>query len=590
MSKKNRFNKFSIIIPVEFDSVFSGLSRENPEMVMRMMSRESVVKLSSLLKREYCGQPALKMANLLSTSDSHYLPLFSHLKRHIELVQGNGAKVVVTFDNTPLELLRIACSIPPSEMNEVSPMRTHELEWRLTKLIAQINQRLMDYTAEDTSKNNVAKLLMVNDASYKDILKKDSKNPFIIQPTQAILFFQLLESNPKYEGLLSAFYKWYGISSWKDYVKTIYSLSLQCFKNGEGVYPAELVKQNAEFLSQPVLDRLSIDANNEVFPYACEDEYDSSGNSDYKEFKGRPLFKLSNGDYVIFNQSILVDRLFQGLYFDFQHIAAGIKEKHPDIASLFTSDFVEKTLFAGVVKNCVNSCRYLSLNEEDLMKVHKLNQNELGYPDFFIRSKRKNSVIIFECKDIRLNAWIKEQRNYELLEQELRNKIVKKTFQLDRENKCHRNIANPRRIGIGQLAGHTANIRKGQFPWATDLSKDVPVYPVLVIADNRLIYDGLPLLAQQWYNECLVDEGVGVTGNDRPLIMMSPITFIKYKRRFILRGLDYYFEQYYKAISINVESTVDLFNRVMSFDTFMEQYSYSLPQTRKSIMKTIYGK
>jgi len=588
---KNRFNKFSIIIPVEFDSVFSGLMRENPEDVLRMISRENVVRLASLLKREYCGKPAIKMANLLSTSDAHFMPLYVHLKRHIERIrQEKGAEVVVAFDNCPLEILRIACSIPPAEMKEVSLMRTNELEWRLTKLIAQINQRLMDYTAENTVKKDIAKLLLVNDASYKDIHKTNSKNSFIIQPTQAILFFQLLESNSKYAGLLNAFYKWYGIESWKDYVKTIYSLSLQCFKNGEGTCPSSTVKQNGEFFSSSVLDRLSIDANKDVFPYACEDEYDGVGNSDYKEFKGKPLFKLSNGDYVIYNQAILVDRLFQGLYFDFRHIASSLEEKQPDVTNLFTSDFVEKTLFAGVVKNCVSSCRYLAYNEEDLMGIHKLIQNEIGYPDFFIRSKRKRLVILFECKDIRINAWIKEQRNYDLLEQELRNKIVSKTYQLDMENKCHRNLAKPKRIGIGQLAGHAANIRKGQFPWATDLPKDVIIYPVLVIADNRLIYEGLPLLAQQWYNECLAAEGVVIASQERPLIMMSPLTFIKYKKRFLLHGLDYYFEQYYKAIGIKVQSAADLFNRVMSFDTFMEQYKYSLPQSRKSIMKTIYGR
>lgn len=558
---------------------------------MRMMSRDSVAKLASLLKREYCGQPARKMTHLISTSDPHFMPLCLQLKRHIEQTkQVKGANVVVAFDNTPLELLRIAFSIPPIEMNEMSPMRTHELEWRLTKLIAQINQRLMDYSVGETSKNNVAKLLLVNDAAYKDIHETDPKNSFIIQPTQAILFFQLLESNPKYASLLNAFYKQYGISSWKEYVKTIYSLSLQCFKNGEGIYPLKTVNQNAEFLSKSVLDKLSIDASKEVIPYSCADEYESDGNSDYKEFKGRPLIRLSNGDYVIYNQAILVDRLFQGLYFDFQNIASSLTEKHPDVASVFTSDFVEKTLFVGVVNNCVSSCGYLAYNEESLIGIHKLAQNELGYPDFYIRNKNSKAVILFECKDIRLNAWIKEQRDYELLEQELKNKIVNKTYQLDRRSKCHRVLEKPKRIGIGQLAGHTANIRKGQFPWGMDLPKNVIVYPVLVIADNRLIYEGLPLLAQQWYNDCLSTEGVVWSSHERPLIMMSPLTFIKYKKRFLFRGFEYYFERYYKAISAKVESTVDLFNKVMSFDTFMEQYPYSLPQSRKSIMKTIYGR
>lgn len=589
MFKRKRINSFSIVIPVEFDSVFSGLKREDPAEVLNMLSRDSAVKLASLLKREYCGQPALKMVYFLSGSDSHFMPLYMHLKELVgQAKHGKGADVVVAFDNTPLELLRIAFSIHPTEMREVSPMRTDELQWKLTKVISQINQELMEYTSAATSNNNVAKLLLVNDASYKDIHKTDSKGQFIIQPIQAVRFFQLLESKPKYEGLLHAFYEWYGISSWKEYVKTIYSLSLQCFKEGTGIYPSSMIDANTEFLKRSVIDRLTIDVNKEVVPYACPDEYDDKGNSDYKEFKGRPLFKLGNGDYVIHNQAILVDRLFQGLYFDFRFIASRLDEKHPDVANLFTSDFVEKTLFVSVVRDCICSCRYMAYDEDELVGIHRLTQSELGYPDFFIRSKSNKTAILFECKDIRLNAWIKEQRDYEMLERELRNKIVSKTYQLDRINKCHKDLPKPKRIGIGQLAGHAANIRRHQFPWATDLSSDVVVYSVLVIADNRLIYDGLPLLAQQWYRECLESEGLTYSVHDRPLIMMSPLTFIKYKNRFKTHGFEYFFEKYYDAISLKPESTADLFNNVMSFDTFMEQYSYSLQGLRKDLMKTIY--
>lgn len=586
---KKRFNSFSVVIPVEFDSVFSGLKREDPVEVLKMLSRESIVKLASLLKREYCGEPVLKMVALLSNTDSHFMPLYKHLSEHtIRTKQTKGADVVVAFDITPLELLRIAFSIEPDEMRDVSPMRADQLQWRLTKVIAQINQRLMDYTTTSAPSNSVAKLLLVNDASYKDIHKIESKGQFIIQPIQAIRFFQLLESKPKYEGLLNAFYEMYGITSWKEYVKTIYSLSLQCFKEGIGIYTARMIEENTMFLNKSVLEKISIDANNEVIPYACSDEYDDKGNSDYKEFKGRPLFKLRNGDYVVHNQAILLDRLFQGLYFDFLHLAKNLEKKHPDVAGLFTSDFIEKTLFASVVKDCLRSCKCFAYDEEDLMGVHRLSQSELGYPDFFVRSKSNKLAILFECKDIRMNAWVKEQRDYELLERELKNKIVRKNYKQDRLNKRHEELAKPRKIGVGQLAGHTTNIRKGQFPWVTDLPPDVVVYPVLVIADNRLIYDGLPLLAQQWYYECLESEGLTISAQDRPLIMMSPLTFIKYKRRFKAHGFAYYFEKYYEAISVKPESMVDLFNKVMSFDTFMEQYAYSLQGLRKDLMKMVY--
>ena len=586
---RNRFKSLSIIIPVEYDSIFSGLTREKANDVMRMISRDNAVKLASLLKREYSGQPALKITQLLSSSDPHFVPLYLSVKQFVERIgKERGAEVVVAFDNTPLELLRIACSIPPEEMNEVSPLRTDELQWRITKLITQINQSLMEFKAPKVTTNNVAKLLLVNDASYKDIHKTELKGEFIIQPIQTILFFQLLESNKKYSGLLSAFCDYYGIASWKQYVKTIYSLALQSYEKGNGIYPEKMVEQNAEFLTKSVIDRISIDANAEVLPYANADEYESEGNSDYREFKGRPLFKLSNGDYVIHNQAILIDRLYQGLYFDFQYIADKLADKHPDIPNLFTSAFIEKTLFVGTVRDCICKCRYVAHDEDELAGIHQIGQGELGYPDYMIKSKSNKSVILFECKDIRLNAWIKEQRDYDLLERELKNKIVSKTYNLDRAHRCHKDLPKPKRIGIGQLAGHAVSIRKKEFPWDSELREDVEIYPVLVIADNRLIYDGLPRLAQQWYQECLAAEGIDNSQNECPLIMMSPLTFIKYKKCFLKHGFEHYFKQYYNAISKRPEDTVDLFNRVMSFDTFMEQYSYSLQGLRKTLMKTIY--
>ncbi len=588
---KGRFKSLSIIIPIEYDSIFFGLARVDAHAVMRMISRDSAVKLASLLKREYCGQPAPKIAQLLSSGDPHFVPLLAAVKQYSDrMIKENGAEVVVAFDITPLELLRIACSIPPEDMREVSPSRRDELQWRITKLITQINQRLMGFKAPKATANDVAKLLLVNDASYKDIHKTDLKGEFIIQPIQAVLFFQLLESNERYTGLLNAFCNFYGIGSWREYVKTIYSLALQSYKMGNGLYPVNMVEKNAAFLSKSVIDRISIDANAEVLPYANSDEYDSEGNSDYREFKGRPLFKLSNGDYVIHNQTILIDRLYQGLYFDFQHIATKLSDRHPDVSNLFTSAFIEKTLFVGTVRDCICRCRYVAFDEEKLAAIHKINQGELGYPDYIIKRKSNKSIILFECKDIRLNAWIKEQRDYDLLERELKNKIVRKTYTLDKEHRCHKDIPSPKRIGVGQLAGHTASIRNKSFPWNPELKDNVKIYPILVIADNRLIYEGLPRLAQQWYKDCLVAEGVNNMHNERPLIMISPLTFIKYKKRFLRYGFEHYFELYYKAISQRSKSKVNLFNQVMSFDTFMEQYSYSLSGLRKMLMKTIFAK
>ena len=344
----------------------------------------------------------------------------------------------------------------------------------------------------------------------------------------------------------------------------------------------------SNLITMSVMEKLSIDVDTDPIKYSNDDEYDESGNSDYKVFKGKPLIKLANGSFAVYNTEIVIDRVFSSLYFDFNEIRRNLSGRQPDIANIFTSEFIEKTLFAGLVSSCINLNDYNAYNEEELLKVHKIKDKELGYPDFLIRNTSRNKLILFECKDIRLNAWIKESRNYDLLERELKNKIVKKKYKTDRQQKCHIKMM-PKRIGVGQIAGHVANVSNGCFPWAKDLPKDAIVYPVLVIADNRLIFDGLPRLMQQWYYECLNEEGVTDTIKERPLIMMSPLTLIKYHDLFYSNGFEFFFDSYYRSINKQmIQDELDAINKSISFDTYMEQYPYYLEDLRKELMKTLY--
>ncbi|KGN82984.1 hypothetical protein HQ35_01325 [Porphyromonas cangingivalis] len=177
-------------------------------------------------------------------------------------------------------------------------------------------------------------------------------------------------------------------------------------------------------------------------------------------------------------------------------------------------------------------------------------------------------------KDIRINAWIKEQRDYTIIENELRNKLVSKTYQLDYNNHSHRKIS-PKRIGCGQIAGHVANIRKNIFPWDSTLKTDLKVYPVLVVADNRLLSLGLPRLLQSWYAECLQNEGLDKS-LEYPLILMSPLTLIKYASLFHKYGFEKYFNEYYKSLESQPVDMISTLNNQISFDQYMSQYPFKL--------------
>ena len=270
--------------------------------------------------------------------------------------------------------------------------------------------------------------------------------------------------------LLELFCKKYEIKSWREYIRTIFSIAIMTSEKS-GIIPKNLCFDVDSLITQSVLDKISIPSNIDRIPYKSKDEFDKEGNSDYRIFRDKPLFILENGDYAIHTPIFLIDRLYSGLYFDFINIAKEMNNKTPDISNLFTSNFMEKKLFGESLKKCI-STQYKALDEDALKKIYNPQNNELGCPDFILQ--KEESIILFECKDIRLNAWIKEKRDYKVIEQELRNKLVSKTFKLDPLNKSHISI-KPKKIGCGQIAGHLANIRNKKFPWDTSISQNTIV-------------------------------------------------------------------------------------------------------------------
>jgi hypothetical protein len=458
---KNRYKSIDVKAPLEFGYIFRDLCRVGYKKVLRQYSREMIIRLAVLFNREYCNKPAAEICHMLSSKDPKQAKLSKRIDRFLKLDAKPNIEYIVGLEITSLELLRRAFSIPYKSFNNANiRINIDKLQFQTVKLITQINEESMKYKIDKKHEDDLGVLLYTNNASSFDILHYDKQNEYIAQVVQATMFFKLLENNLKYDILLKEFYNKYKISNWREYLRTLISLFCITYK-GETSIIGDLSIDIDSLMTKSVLEELSIPINLSAIPYSSKDEFDQNGNSDYRFFREKPLFKSVNGDYIVHSQPLLTDRIYSSLYFDFKSISKHLNEKHPDIGNLFTSEFVEKTLFVNQIKNCTSSDIIDSLDENGLKKRYKTKNRELGYPDYYI--KTNEAVILFECKDIRINAWIKEQRNFAIIERELRNKLVCKNYQLDYNNHCHKPIA-PRRIGCGQIAGHVANIRKGVFP------------------------------------------------------------------------------------------------------------------------------
>lgn len=580
---EDRYDSLTFRLPMEFNYIFYRSCRVSLKKVLCQYSRDELIRLAVLLNREYCNKPPHKICQMLSSNDPKQQDLFLKIKRFLEKNSKPNVEYVVATEITVLELLRRVFSIPFEKFDTTaSHSCIDKLQFQTIKLITQINEESMKFNIDKKDEGDLTILYYTNSASYHDIFNFNEQNEFIAQTIQAVRFFKLLECESKYKSLLLGFYNAYTISNWREYLRTLLSI-FGLSKDGIGYIPNDLNIDIDSLITQSVLDRLSISSEENSIPYSSKDEYDQGGNSDYKVFRDRPLFKLTNGDYVVYNRSFLIDRLYSSLYFDFKKIVVELEGKQPNISHLFTSDFIEKTLFVGLMNECLSHNITEAFDESGLKCKYQIKKGELGYPDYFL--KTDNAVMLFECKDIRINAWIKEQRNYTLIEKELKNKLVSKVYQLD-YSKCSHNTITPKKIGCGQIAGHVSNIRKGKFPWDTSLSPNIKVYPVLVIADNRLHAPGLALLLRRWYNECLQSEGLQ-TPLEYSLILMSPLTLIKYSVIFKRDGFQKYFDEYYSSISTAPSDIVSTLNYQISFDDYMSKYPFNMEEQGMRLIKEL---
>lgn len=582
---ERRYDSIIVEAPMEFDYIFKDLCKIDYKEVLCQYSREKIINLAMILNNNFWNKPAIELCNMLSNNDPNQINLKHRIESFLRSKSQSSVKYIVGVETTSLEILRRAFSIPFEEFNnEGNSVNVDQLQYDTIKLITQINGDLMKY---DTSQDDedFSTLIYTNNASSFDILHFNKQNEYIAQLIQAEKFFQLLEGNSKYNILLEAFYKKYKISNWSEYLRTL--IAVFCLVSEEGMRRiAKDLSIYSSIMKRSVLDELSIPFSYNMIPYTSKDEYDQNGNSDYRFFRDKPLFKDNDGNYLIYSLPLLTDRIYSSLYFDFRNIAKGLKGAYPDIGNLFTSEFIEKTLFVNLMRDSLSSHVIDAFDENALKEKYEIKDGDLGSPDYYI--KIEDAVILFECKDIRINAWVKEQRDFATIKQELRNKLVCKTYKIDYKNRCHKSVT-PKRIGCGQIAGHVANIRNGKFPWDLNLPRKIRIYPVLVIADNRLLADGIACILQKYYVECLQKENLNPYV-EKPLILMSPLTLIKYSKLFREDGIHKYFDEYYRHISLEPRDMLSKVNKLISFDDYMSQFPFNLNGFAEQIIKKISQK
>jgi len=546
---------------LEFHDIFPETKDFNEIETLKKYNREKIIRCCNVLGNNYgiAYIPDAK-STFFSNCSSKYIDELN--TRFNSFSQGQ--RLCYCTPKTVLELMRRLFSIPENEFKEIGDIS--DFEYDLFRVILSINERLMNFK----SGNNLdfATLTFFSRFVINDLFFTDYQEVFTNQVLYYKSLIDFLENDERCAKAKEKFFKKLGISTMSQYAKTWAGLFTLAYnhqkskKKGCPILDLDVPHDKGNLLIESVLDYLSIDIN-AVIPYDGTQDQDSRENNvDYRFFRAHPLIKVESRKYIIYNLPILVERIYNGLFFD-------IKNYFNEPFSFYNTEFVQKKLFLPQMWRSIgNKATAFFPKECDVHDTERPNQ-----PDFYIREE--DCLILFECKAIKLNGYLKDNADIDKLLDELKNKLFLSEKNLDPTRKTKK----AERVGVTQLIHQMKMIDEDNFEWDTNIPDYVAYYPVLVLEDIRLTVQGISYILNSWYKPLINKELPNQMCN--PIIVMSINTLIAYKQFFKQQGFHKIFDQYLRRVTNNTASDINWeLDPLADFDVYMQE-KYSIPKKER---------
>ena len=549
-----------------------------------LFPEEKEIDISSVLKK-YSKKYLVLSSNILSHNYGRaYIPdknntfFSSHSEKHLEdlnnrfeqLTKISGQKIFrYCTTKTSLELMRIIFSIPINEYKNDGDIE--DFEYDLFRVILQINENLMSFNS--TNEQDLATLSFLNFFIMNDISGQDIREVFIRQVQYYCTLSDFIETRQDCAIAKEAFYKSAGITKMSDYAKTWLALIVLDFEyqkkqeKGCPVIDLNRLQDVDGTLNIPVLDFLSINLNEHI-SYSNTEIKSRDNNVDYRIFRSRPLIKISDKKYIIYCFPILVERLYNSLFFD-------LKNSFKDAFNFYNKDFVEKVLFQPQVLQCLNEkiTSKIYPSREMILCGDKIKEED-NQPDFYLREN--DNLILFECKAIRINGELKDKSDIDELLSILKNKLY---YSIENIDKSRGKKKNAERVGVTQLVQQMKMIDADTFKWDNKIPDEVAYYPVIILEDPRFVVPGLSYTINSWYKQLIIQELPGQMCH--PIVVMSIDMLMLYSHVFKAEGFHNVFGKYFQnTVRYSNNDVTWTFDPLGDFNVFMQE-SYKLSPKKK---------
>lgn len=525
-------------------------------------SREMLIKMVFVLGRNYgmCKISDMKNKPFFSYDSQPYKVRMEKIAKYIAEHDTLPEKVSYACNRTFLEFLKLVFGVKSEQCK--AKYEDYIAEVKIFDLLLAINeQKVTCFKPSKKHPNDFARIMYANLYATNEFTNFNATLNFSEQIYYARTFFEFITSRDEYINIYNKFLEHFEIEKWEEYYRTIIMLGAMAYKNGESIINLERNDPN-HFLNRNILEKISIGENE----YIEIDDKTNSKNRDFVKFRSCPLIKLKDNNYMLYNKLLIIDRLYNSIYFDL--LPYELKYKDKNFSQFYKEIFVEKYLFDNTILKCLEG-RTIDVcfpKIEDVSKVDFVDRKEeINQPDFYYREA--NDIFIFECKAVKLNGDLKSDSNVDDIIDELKNKLYIKQY--SRDNITRNVLKRSKAEGVGQLVNHIERLETQAFQWDKISPTKATYYPILVLESSEIVRTPLSTIVNEWYREQLNNTPNINDKKCKPLIVMTIKTLFLYDELFRKKGFKYYFDRFIMTHKQKIKKESFAMSEFEDFDTWM---------------------
>ncbi len=441
------------------------------------------------------------------------------------------AKIIIPYTLTSLTLFEYAFQ----HLGENETLTQVEIEVNVFKACLLINEvhTIKAHKAFDTVKsikedNYLSELIFTMSYADSDLINFDPYQILTAQIVKSIMLFEMLEQDGKATQLLKAFLDYFECANWKDYLKAVLPVALQCIQKRNEAHIDILIEEN-EHTEQSIrfFDKLIISDTEELIEH------------DFTSVRANPIYQVDELTYRVVFPLFAMEMLHKGLYFKLAAINNSLEDGQiSNLKGYYGENFSENYLLYETMQRMYGKSYKKYTGEE--MKASGL----VGEPDYYLRNG--NKIFLFESKDVFIRADIKASFDYTQLEQALKEKF----YFVDKGK------GKIKKKAILQILFSVKNTLDRTMIVDVDYSeKRVVIYPILVTHHHQFDVSGLNNILKEWFKDELGKLG----GEGYDVSRVTPLTVIN------IDDLLYY-QDLFRNKQITLEELIDGYHEHTTFN------------------------